>query len=148
MTTELERTAYHEAGHAVVAHFVGAAVMSLSIVPTDFEEGRLSMKGGVLDGDKQLAIGYAGREAEILATGTCGDGWAVDNLVMQHLCSSWFVDERDRDEAIEFAQEDARNILRRYWSAVEALAQALLEHKLVIGADVRAIILRAEVGHD
>lgn len=148
MTTELERTAYHEAGHAVVAHFVGAPVMSLSIVPTGIEEGRLFMGKGQLDGDKQLAIGYAGREAELLATGTHSDGCEMDLLTIQLACNVWFVDERDRDEAMESAQEDARNILQKHWPAVEALAQALLAQKRIIGTDVQTIINQAEARHD
>jgi hypothetical protein len=50
ITKALQATAYHEAGHAVAAWYLGAGVESASIVPDDDTTGRVYYERHPLEG--------------------------------------------------------------------------------------------------
>jgi ATP-dependent Zn protease len=154
--TDLRRTAYHEAGHAVIHRAMGMVCGEASIVPNfdtmtagyaiaadHYVTGReWERRGKVRDWRSILRgriIGYmAGREAEIIAFGRkrkkYGDG---DDLLQIALMA----EEADVSEAyLERLRPKVGPLLRHHWPKVEAVAEALLIRKTLSGSEIDAII--------
>jgi ATP-dependent Zn protease len=139
-----QRTAYHEAGHAVVAYGLGLEVGRTSVVEDEESMGRAHVpvlddfaviwEAGGPEWDSylkaQLAVFLAGAVAEEIYAGEEVElegndlRFAVD-LVL-HLAGP---EETDQIELSERAAETARRILRDNWPVVETLAAELLEHE-------------------
>jgi ATP-dependent Zn protease len=154
--TDLRRTAYHEAGHAVIHRVMGMVCGEASIVPdydtmcggyaiaadhyvTDREwerRGKLRDCRSILRG---RIIGYmAGREAEIVAFGRKRKKYGDDDDLLQ---IALMAEEADVSEAyLERLRPKVGPLLRRHWRKVEAVAETLLVHKTLSGAEINAII--------
>lgn len=155
----LEQTAWHEAGHAVIAFFHDLPVRYATIRP------REDSLGHVMPGNhpkwmqpdveipprtearirKTIEKLLAGREAAWLVTGrynnvgASGDDRQAFNLAT-HLC--------DDDEAaayLAWVRIRARNMVRRphVRVSIEAVAQALLARKRLSGNEIKAVIREA-----
>ncbi len=136
-------TAYHEAGHAVMAHLCGQIVTTVEIVGDEEHTGSVSSlrfleepRWGL---DEQMPS--AAIEARILCLVA---GIAAENIVTGD--NSWREPEDDLDEAVrlglrvvrscdqvlpllEEGRDHAVDLLRRHWNAVEVLAGTLLIHR-------------------
>lgn len=164
--SELEATAYHEAGHAVAAYLLSCPIMHVSIVPNEEEgtEGHCASGYGrhppdfvpeQMDDDdvatrrvleRRIMICFAGNAAErafrgesdAVYPGSGSDFWRASEL-------AGFVASEGSDECLAFQQWLHLQIDRRLtrphiWAAVTAVATALLERKELSGQRVRQII--------
>lgn len=153
---ELTATAHHEAGHAVVSLALGRAVRRVSIVPNPkddtlghcrgypsrrlarvsflpFEEARRVVEvralvlfaGGLAEAEflgRANRVGAQGDREDLadlllIATGSAAEAAAYGNW----LC------------------ERARNMVLAHWHQIQAVAGALLERKVLSGAEVREL---------
>jgi ATP-dependent Zn protease len=153
-------TAYHEAGHAVVALELGFPPQRLSIVPNDKNEGRLIAPWPegfdefsedfeeVLR--RRLVVLFAGVKSEELFTerptdpddpnldprSRDSDADLASDLVLRLMSETG-----DQDlEIASRAQDEAEAILQKKQAKVERLAKALVEHKELSGDDLVSII--------
>src|SRR5207247_1816347 len=129
-----ERTAYHEAGHAVVGLLVGLELGMVTIVPTDdalgvtrFSDRRLDEPG--LEGDQEqefveqhVMTELAGVEAEKRLTGQdqadpVGPG-SVGELALGASARP--------DDYLAAMRSRTADLLNEWWPAVVAVAAALL----------------------
>ena len=153
--TEADRlTAYHEAGHAVMAELCGRQVTEVEIVgdrehsgmvhslafPPDPADGALP-EGDREDVERQLKIVLAGTVAEAMVSGreewdeTSEDLDAAVRLAMR------LVD--DCEEVLPLLAEircDVEGDLRGRWLTVESLADELVRRKALTGSEVRKLL--------
>lgn len=153
-SSPLVASAYHEAGHAVMAHLCGQHLTQVEIIGDEEHSGSVSSlrlrdepEMGEEPGLRTAAV-----EARILCV--CA-GIASEQMVTGTL--DWDEGSEDVDAAVrlamrivgdcervlvylEEAREHAEFVLRRHWAAVETLANALLLHRSMTGQQVRAIL--------
>jgi hypothetical protein len=149
---KLERTAYHEAGHAVAHFWLGLRIRYATISPnrralgtvcgykypkhlrpdldwTPRIEQRLRHEIIAL-----LAGGEAERRKFRYATGTGSDSRAATDLMEQlapfEIQSAWW----------SILKHETRNLIRTRWSNVRAVARALIAHKTLRGSMVKQVI--------
>ena len=155
----LEATAYHEAGHAVVAR-VGCVMpfREVSIVP-DEKEGSLGhvrywyppFRGDniYLEDDQRtrtkvekiIMRALAGGVAEEMYTGQENREGASEDLesaqaYAEALCHGYFPES---EAHLQYLRARTKHILQRQWEQVEDLATALLERKRVKSKEVSQI---------
>jgi ATP-dependent Zn protease len=150
----LRLTAYHEAGHAVMAQLCGQQITEVEIVGDEeltgsvrslrFSEEEASEHDPAIPTapiERRLLCTAAGVVAEALARGT--DGWdegsedldAAVRLAMQ------VVGDCERVlPFLELVQEHTRELLRSNWTAVELLAETLLRRHRLSGEEVRRLL--------
>jgi ATP-dependent Zn protease len=152
-------TAYHEGGHAVVAYILHRRFGSISIVPEEDVEGRITLgkakyiepdwdtsRRCVIELEKRAMVLCAGVVAERLFTGR--RHWkgsenditkAVDYLAYQ--CGN----DEEVSAYLELIWIRTRNLLRlpQHWAAVEAVAEELLKNSFLGQRRVRGIIFDA-----
>ncbi len=147
-------TAFHEAGHAVMAELCGRQVTEVEIVgdrehsgmvhslafPPDRTAGAPS-EDEIEDVELQLKIILAGTVAEAIVSG----------------CEDWDETSEDLDTAVRLAmrlvddcedvlplladiRSDVERDLRSRWTAVEALVAELLIRKALTGTEVRNLL--------
>lgn len=153
----MEPTAYHEAGHAYVAVYLGAKVRSVTIDPDNddgperfgdtqiiWRRSRLSEKQFR---ERAIQVSLAGPVAEMLYTGDpfhpgLVAEWAHDWQTAWELADLLFVDQRKRLEYLEQMTGVLYRLLdsEPHWSAVAALADHLLAHETLESEEVRDII--------
>jgi ATP-dependent Zn protease len=152
-------TAYHEAGHAVAATVLGHPINSVTVVPGENDLG--GMLPDPDDGQnlntafylyRISLISLAGALAEICLKGTVNKS----GVGITDMKSGTFVDSSDCDRAKKVANcikrdhrmrkirafpvKEAERLIRNNWSAVEAVAGALMQHKTLTLTDVIRII--------
>ena len=158
MTNFKDLLAYHEAGHVVLMHAKGYESPGVSVLGSE-EEGPYARNGfavgdPVLDLMVTLAAGAAaedlyhesqGTGMRFYTSGICltdftrvadligEDAWGVE-APEQLIEEEWWMDCVDL----------ALNVLRANWMAVNALAEALLKHGSLDGAQITALIRAAE----
>ncbi|RUW01101.1 MULTISPECIES: hypothetical protein [unclassified Mesorhizobium] len=151
----LKATAYHEAGHAVVAFLQFFKIEFATIKPAGEAAGMVkSMARGKVDPDIATPAMRAKIEALIIVT------LAGDIAQRKHQAKSvrrWHA-SADRQQAADLALsicgsgESAtaylawldivtRNIVEGRWSVIERVAAALLERETLTGDELRAVIL-------
>jgi ATP-dependent Zn protease len=149
----LRLTAFHEAGHAVMAHLCGQIVMRVEILGEPEHTGTCTARRLITEREAHgdPAVPTAAIEARILCL--CA-GIAAENMIRDEARAPT---DDDVNEAVglalrvvgdcllvmpflEEAMEHAESILRRHWRAVEALAEELLERRDLSGPEVRAVI--------
>jgi ATP-dependent Zn protease len=149
--------AYHEAGHALMAHLLGGQVRSVTIEP-DRDDGPerqgdtqiLWRRRGVSDREyAQMAVQVclAGPVAEMIYTGDpyhpgMVAEWAGDWREAWELATVLQPDERKRLQWLEEASVRLYHRLKQddYWAALAALADNLLAHETLEGEQVAEII--------
>lgn len=147
-------TAYHEAGHALMAELCGQQITGVEIVGdaehagstealrfhADPDEGS-NPRASSEDIECRLRCVLAGVVAESMVSGrprwddTSGDLDAAVRLAMK------LVDDcEDVLPLLEDVGAELEAELERRWSALELLAAGLLEHKRLSGAEVRRLL--------
>ena len=155
----LESTAYHEAGHGVVAWLKGVRTRKLSIIPDEGSFGRHIhhpyFSGINLDFDESPR---AQRRAENMVLVLCAgpaaqrrfnpkgfrshhasDDWHQAIQLLSHLES----DNEVVQVYYDMFELKARNLVASpvYWPCIEAVAEALLERRQLSGSEVKDIIV-------
>lgn len=163
---QLAATAYHEAGHAIMAWYLNRKIKSVSILKNEDSLGRTNYKGWKAKIDtnevseerarpyieKAILVGLAGEVAEHIYTGrhnwrgSSGDYDAALRLAMLLIHDL----EDELPAYIKWLRLRARNILQvaSHWHALKTLAEALLERKEMSGAEARETIFKSfEAAH-
>lgn len=146
-------TCYHEAGHAVAAHLLGAQILCAEAG----ERGGLTTWSHHADGSpmRQLVVAVAGEAAEIYhAFGphptreqleSAPDRCSAMDMKHASEAARALAAEWPGDTAWCEAYRRAGRLLRQSWSAVEAVALALAERGRLDGPQVRGLIDGAEM---
>lgn len=142
-------TAYHEAGHAVVALALGRPVHRVSVLPNRDRLGQCEFGKAVFRPsedwvEREVMISLGGLAAEARHTGTYG--WAEAERDLRHV----------RRLLAETTERAAARIEKRmlakvenlladddHWRAVEAIAAELLVHGVISGRAARHLYERA-----
>jgi hypothetical protein len=145
-TFALKATAYHEAGHAVMALFLGRPIQKVSIAPGKSAIGvqHLGMchirkgpgKGGKDWVEDEVLILLAGMVAESQITGQyCAAGAAQDLRYVRRFLESRGESDRQVERWERRLLNKAENYLsdRTLWSAVETIAVELLKTETISG---------------
>lgn len=154
LSTHDEATAYHEAGHAVVAAIRGRPPVTVTVISDGCVAGKNDFPEDWLPefkshfGDSPQKRAYI--ETRILTTvaGTIAHdlrfpGRAHDKadaydenraLAILEDNAGWA--DADRDSYFQQLQETARGLLQTSWPWVEAVARALIVRKTISGAEV------------
>ena len=140
MVNAEEITAYHEAGHAVVALALGRPVQHVSILPDRNLLGWCEFKKGVFRPsedwvEREVLIALAGMAAEARLTGNYSyEGAAIDLRYARRLLVGRAGDRRaDRLERRLLSKVENLLADDGNWLAVEAIARELLAQKSISG---------------
>jgi ATP-dependent Zn protease len=140
-----EEVAYHESGHAVIAHLLGVAIDYATIVPNGTIAGqvRYTITLDKLPPSQQVMITLAGPIAEDMVTASPrfvtfddlmsyseSDGWGVLRVV------NLYKDEVD----IPGHYDVAKYLINKHRDAIEAVAKSLMKHKKLFGEAIVAMI--------
>lgn len=138
-------TAYHEAGHAVVALALGRAVEKLSIVRNSLRLGAVNFSSR-RTGRRQ---DYFENEAMILLAGIISEGrvtgklnWSganQDMLQLERMISSRVHQAKAAERLQRRLFDKTEHLLSQseIWTAVEKIAQSLLQHRSLSGRAAR-----------
>ena len=131
----LEETAYHEAGHVVIAGAVGLDLKPLGIViweaAEDVTDGIASYWEDTAEWEKVLLALCAGEMAQLKqfpcssTLGSQPDGQKFSEIVNNHLGQDRFREMHDTNSQVA-------SLLEIHWSAVTSIALALMEGPWII----------------
>ena len=159
---ERECTAYHEAGHAVMAWTFGLEFERVSIVPTEEWSGVVSVNTEGLSEFDEEVLGalalttLAGEVAAEIHTGTPIDwgkwlgqmGTDVEGYKDLALRLGWYEMDgnvTDLQPPMVDREAEVRSLMVERWAAVEALAAALLQDGEISGTGALSIVSEAGV---
>ena len=182
--TSMAKTAYHEAGHAVLSHFLlpNVKIEQVTVAPRSETLGFVSYHNDdYIDATSKkdifndICVLLAGRIAKMHKYGDDGmETGAVNDLevAMQQVYAAiayFGMDEelgyinvsgldmgngnvvlKEKIEArllswIEEATQSTQKAVTHYWSAIEAVAQALIEKEVIDGEELQQIIKNTQV---
>lgn len=142
----MKATAYHEAGHAVMALFLGRPIQKVTIAPGksaigDQHLGMCHVKKGPGKGSKdwfedEIMILLAGMVAESQITGQyCAAGAAQDLRYVRRFLQSRAESDRQIERLERRLLSKTENHLSdtALWSAVETIASELLKSETISG---------------
>lgn len=152
-----ERLAYHEAGHALFAHYLGWSIQTVTIIRNEKTgvEGEVSAthpKAEIIDED-QIAQLMAGKEAVKVAG--CekiysNEGTELSDDIVEArsdiFAARAIADRRYpgaellRDILLEAGRSKAEVIFEAYVDALHAIARALIEKKTITGTEIAEIV--------
>jgi ATP-dependent Zn protease len=151
-----EATAFHEAGHAVVAWYLGYPPDLLTIVPTDTKDGMLSypnpLQGLDLEFDESddalrrkecaIMIRLAGPTAQ---RHNRPRSWRSRHGQSDHehvfeLALAIHRSDRGAVRFIKWSDGETMKILMNRWHMVERLARELLSRRTMSGAEIAAFL--------
>lgn len=149
--------AYHEAGHAVAAFYLGLRVREVSIVPDADGLGYVFWKPmpSSFRPDVEVTPKVRDRiEREAIATlaGPCAeekaggnDAWRTSGsdledsvALLGYLCTS----DDELQAYLNLVCIRARNLVERLWHSIDSLAHELLAKRRLSGEEVRRLIAR------
>ena len=137
-------TAYHEAGHAVVALALDRPIHQVSIVPSKQFLGMCKFQKGVSRGcddlvEREALIALAGLAAEARHTGVYDRGGAMRDLRLVRDLALQRVGERQIERFERRMLGKTENLLADdgYWRAVELIAAELLKTGVISGRAAR-----------
>jgi ATP-dependent Zn protease len=137
-------TAFHEAGHAVVAHFLGHEVVHIHI-SNDDESGRTDITAPVTRME-HLTFLFAGMAAQNIFSAPskhqAGLGDVVDFL---NLMAKEGVSDDEREALRQDAYQRANITLHAHRAEVEAVAARLMEHGPMDGPQFLEVMRSAEL---
>jgi hypothetical protein len=156
-------TAYHEAGHAVIARTLGIPVKLATIKPGEGYAGRVLTKVSNYETQtralwmREALMSFAGAIAEGEMGGIGSkDAWRTtrgeggDLTSVRHAVHK-FIGEPLKDGRVLIYKPDyramrpklkrqAQQLVRKHWPAIERVAKALIEHETLSGTEVDKII--------
>lgn len=147
--TDEERTAYHEAGHAIASYRFGFNTSHISII-ADHKAGSAGHLAPI-DGDditidgikKRIIILFSGGEADRIATGGLEpNGIGQDYNEIDELLKSL------PGQSKEALKKKAASLLRTNWNQVEAVALELAKVKRMVSDEYEMIIAHIDEGTD
>ena len=144
---QLEGTAYHEAGHAIVALLLGFSVEGAGI---DADGGYCLWNETLYVSEDRFpvswaAVNLAGSIAREIATGEPDSGELTqDDLAVRTLS----LGTEGLDELLGKARSQAKEILQDSWPLVQLLARALLRYRRLQGEQIRDIIMGSLDGEE
>jgi ATP-dependent Zn protease len=152
---KLERIAYHEAGHAVTMHYFGNEIDELSIKPNINRLAGVKPKKGntkspninpdeIAEGIKGCVIGFlGGLAAEHIYNGEPNKmnpiGSTEDLKRAKGFCRAFKL-KLSYQDLIDWLLNDALELLKENWEAVEALSAALIQKGTISGEEAAKII--------
>jgi ATP-dependent Zn protease len=142
--THDEVTAYHEAGHAVIALALGRTVHKVSVLPNQLRLGECRFgKGNARATDdwleREILIALGGMAAEARFTGTYATDEAKEDLRFVRRLAL----ERKSDRAVERYEQRMLGKVEYMlaeegtWKAVESIAAELMKHGTISGRAAR-----------
>lgn len=147
---ELRATAYHEAGHAVMALALGRLIDRVTIVPGKTQFGLATLgqckvqktraKSSKDWLEDEMLILLAGMVAESQFTGQYSTAGATQDLrAVRRLAESRSGGGRQVERLERRALDKTEYILAdsQHWQAVEAIVKQLLEHQTISGRAAR-----------
>lgn len=134
-------TAYHEAGHAVMALLMGRSVQKVSIIPSQNRLGAVTMQKGrakqVQDKlEAEMLILLAGMAAEGRVSGQYNvQGAGQDLRMVEKLAISRTGNPKQATKLIHKTLDKTQHLLsnKANWTAVKVIAKELLEHESISG---------------
>jgi len=152
--TEFDRvTAYHEAGHAVVALYLDRPVHRVSVLPNQELLGKCEFRKGVFRPSDdwleiEILISLAGMAAEARLTGTYDRAAAGRDLAYARKLALQRATERQLDRYEKRMLAKTENLLAdaELWRAVELIAEQLVSVGTISGRAARHLYERATVG--
>ena len=144
-----QATAYHEAGHAVVALALGRPVQRVSVLPDRARLGHCEFKKGKYKPsedwlEREILIALGGVAAEARLTGDYAwDGAARDHRYVHGLAVQR-AGERQAARLIQRLLAKAEHVLAHEgnWRSVELIAAELLERGVISGRTVQHLFDR------
>ena len=139
------RTAHQEAGHAVTAFVLGAAVGSATIAASDNYAGRCWIDDQLSDAPAAIMISFGDVEAEkkCCADRSIDDERAAsrrhDLADIRRIAATAGLDHRE----VADLQTEARKLIFDHWSAVHALALELRFRTTLDGRSIERVISNA-----
>jgi len=137
-------TAYHEAGHAVMALIHERPVLKVNILPSGERLGVCKFQKGVQRPsndwlEAELLIALAGLAAEARFTGIYDEGGAGRDLQSVRKLSLMRTSDRSVERFEKRMLAKAENVFGddRVWAAVERIALELLKYGVLSGRAVR-----------
>jgi hypothetical protein len=144
MTVEVH-TAWHEAGHAVMAMIFDRPVHRVSILPDDERLGHCQVNKGVyrpsddrLEADLLILLAGPAAEAEVAGRYNWG-GAALDLRGVHRLAMMRGGAQKQAERLARRMLSRAEHLLRQkaHWHAVELIARELLSHQVISGRAAR-----------
>jgi ATP-dependent Zn protease len=137
----IEATAYHEAGQAVITRVLGYKVGFITIVGGDTADTTgetVPLEGEKQRSDHQVIISYAGPEAqEKFDRGSLSaEDVRWDYAKMLNLTSRLGVDDETKDAC----RRQARELVKRHWTSIKRVAQALLQRGTLQSVEIDALL--------
>ena len=141
-------TAFHEAGHAVIAELCGRLLTEVEIVGDREHTGSVqslafppNREAEAEDIERHLKIILAGTVAEAMVAGRQGwDETSEDVDAAVRLGMRLVDDCEDVLPLLEDIGADVERDLQSHWPAVEMLAAELLDRKTLTGSEVRNLL--------
>ncbi|MBK1832006.1 M50 family metallopeptidase [Verrucomicrobiaceae bacterium R5-34] len=148
-------TAYHEAGHAVMALLMGRSVQKVSIIPSQNRLGVCTMQKGrakqVQDKlEAEMLILLAGMAAEGRKSGKYNiNGAAQDLRMVEKLAMSRSGNARQAEKLIHKTLDKTQHLLSQSgtWQAVKAIATELVENESISGRAAKHHLTLAQAKH-
>ena len=159
-------TAYHEAGHAVVASCLGRRVQGATVVPNDESVGHIKIESekpstvaAIVQGDrwrpsrlqaeKRVMVLQAGGVAQRWYNSYSVRRWHSQNDVNKcvDILRAYAPDEKKQDVMPHYRllHNWTTHLIMQHWHEVEAVAKALLEHRKLSGTQICDVIRTANV---
>lgn len=157
--TKLERTAYHEAGHAVAAYSLRRKIIEVSIVPEpgllgrvthtllkDFHPDYDTRLSTLRKGEKEITFSLAGIIAQKRLTGR--RDWTLGHIDITDalgIASNLMGDDKEAQRYVNKLWHKTEKLIYAppRWAAVKALAAELLRCRKMSGRKARRIMFQA-----
>lgn len=143
-------TAYHEAGHAVIALLLGRPVHAVSVLPTRDLQGWCQFRNPVFRPsedwlEREILIALAGMAAEAQHTGTYGIPEASRDLAYVRKLTVQRAGERRAERLERRMLSKVEHLLAQEttWRAVELIVAELLQRGEISGRTARHLFDRA-----
>jgi ATP-dependent Zn protease len=155
-TTKLTATAYHEAGHAVMALVLGRSIEKVTISPARLQtggsrlgacrvqKGRFKASKDALEDDVLILL--AGMVAESHFTGRyCEEGAAQDLRAVRRLLARRANSDRSIERLTRRLLDRTEHVLRAsgHAQAIQTVSRELLQKETITGRAVRHLLTQA-----
>ena len=145
MSVDRKHTAYHEAGHAVIALRLGYEVGKVTIRRRYTSLGSAQIRNRTSPDDIRIDLAGALAEAlvnpsnEKIQLGSRGD-WRNTRRSTREFVALGFIGDQEKGILIEELLQETRASVRRDKEVIAQVAAALLEHETLTGKDIKRIM--------